>query len=194
LLVSRAGRWRREGFELWAADNGAWADYQAGAAFDEAQYGEFLRWIATQAPLPRFIVLPDVVGCAAATLDLAARYRERCQALAPLVLVAAQDGVSERALARIVSARVGIFLGGTTAWKLENMVRWGRFAAARGVWFHVGRVNTWKRCALAQAAGADSVDGSSVTRYLTTLPLIDNGLRQRDLYMPSRRALQLALL
>jgi len=181
LLVSRAGSWRREGFDRWAADNGAWADYRAGRGFDEDGFERFLEWVEAQEVAPAWCVLPDVVAGGAVSLALSARYRNRCQAIAPLVLIAVQDGIEEQDIEPLVSSRVGVFLGGSTAWKLANMRRWGDFCADRGLYYHVARVNTVKRMSIAIAAGADSVDGSSVTRYAVTLPKLDNARRQMDL-------------
>lgn len=182
LLVSRAAEWRTEGFTRWAADNGAWSDYQAQRDFDEDAYERFLTWVEAQTPLPDWLVLPDVVAGGAASLALSTRYLNRCQAVAPMVLVAVQDGLEPADVAPIVSSRVGIFLGGSTQWKLRRMIEWGAFCAERRIYYHVARVNTSKRMALAQAAGADSIDGSSASRYAVTLPLLNNGLRQRDLF------------
>jgi hypothetical protein len=182
LLVSRAGAWRREGFVQWAADNGAWSDYQAHRDFDEDAYERFLTWVEAQEALPDWLVLPDVVAGGTASLALSTRYLNRCQAVAPLVLIAVQDGMEEADVAPLVSSRVGLFLGGSTEWKLANMIRWGRFCAARRCYYHIARVNTFKRMALAQAAGAASVDGSSVSRYSVTVTNLTNGLNQPDLW------------
>jgi hypothetical protein len=62
------------------------------------------------------------------------------------------------------------------------MLAWGRFCAEREVYYHVARVNTEKRVWLAAAAGADSIDGSSATRYAVTLPMLDRAMRQPDLF------------
>jgi len=86
----------------------------------------------------------------------------------------------------VLPKRVGIFLGGSTEWKLSTMRHWGEFCAARGVHYHVGRVNTLKRFRLAHVAGADSVDGSSASRYAVTLPALDFASRQWDMWAPPR--------
>jgi hypothetical protein len=183
LLVSRAGRWRREGFSRWAADNGAWADYRAGRAFDEDAYERFLDWVETQ-PAPDWLVLPDIVAGGIGSLKLSVRYLNRCRAISPLVLIAVQDGMEEQDLVPLVGRGVGIFLGGSTEWKLERMRSWGEFCAARGLYYHVGRVNTGRRFRMAHAAGADSVDGSSASRYAVTLPALDFASRQPDMWAP----------
>jgi hypothetical protein len=186
LIISRTrpDHWLTEGFAHWAADNGAWSDYQQGREFDGDQYERFLTWVEAQTTVPDWLVLPDVVAGGAASLALSARYRNRCQAIAPLVLIAVQDGMEPDDIAPLVSSSVGIFLGGSTEWKLATMACWGAFCAERDIYYHVARVNTAKRVHMAHAAGADSIDGSSASRYAVTLPLLDRAAQQSDLFAP----------
>lgn len=182
LLVSRAGKWRTEGFARIAADNGAWADFNAGRSFDEDGFERFLGWLAAQPVIADWIVLPDIVAGGLESLRLSVRYINRCLAVAPLVLIAVQDGMEHRDLAPLVGPAVGIFLGGSTEWKLGRMADWGVFCAKHGVYYHVARVNTAKRMFMAIAAGAASIDGSSASRYAVTLPTLDLASRHRDLF------------
>lgn len=185
LLVSRAGVWRTEGFERICGDNGAWADFQAGRAFDEDAYERFLDWLAAQPVVADWLVLPDIVAGGMDLLALSMRYLNRCRSVAPMVLIAVQNGMEPEDLAPLVGPQVGIFLGGSTDWKLERMIEWGEFCAARDVHYHVARVNTIKRMALAIAAGADSIDGFSGSRYAVTVPKLSYAARYRDLFSPS---------
>jgi hypothetical protein len=184
LLVSRAGRWRTEGFERICGDNGAWADFQAGRAFDADAYERFLDWLAVQPVVPDWLVLPDIVAGGLESLALSTRYINRCLALTPMVLIAVQNGMRGEDLAPLVGPKIGIFLGGSTDWKIDRMIEWGAFCAERGVHYHVARVNSFKRMALAIAAGADSVDGSSGSRYAVTVPMLSYAARHRDLFSP----------
>lgn len=77
--------------------------------------------------------------------------------------------------------RIGIFIGGSTEWKLSAIMPWGRWAKDRGLYVHVGRVNSSKRIALCGQAGADSFDGTAVTRYASNLARLDGARRQRAL-------------
>ncbi len=183
LLVSRAGSWRTEGFNRYMVDNGAWSDYQAGRAFDDDAFERLIDKLGSRADC---IVLPDIVAGGRASLELSLRWSNRCLSVCPLVLIAVQDGMTENDLEPLVGLSVGIFLGGTTAWKLSTMARWGLFCARRGVYYHVARVNSERRMWLASAAGAHSIDGSSATRYAITLPLLDRASRQSDLLCPIR--------
>jgi hypothetical protein len=186
LLVSRAGVWRTEGFERWGSDNGAWADFQAGRSFDEDAYEHFLDWVGAQPVHPDWIVLPDIVAGGLPSLRLSMRYLNRCLSLAPLVLIAVQDGMETTDLAALVGTAVGVFLGGSTEWKLATMRAWGEFCAERGIHYHVARVNSTKRMNLAASCGTQSVDGSSVSRYAVTCPKLTSASRQADLWSPRR--------
>lgn len=178
LLVSRAGKWRREGFDQWACDNGAWADYQAHRPFDTASFEEFLGWVEHEPVPPAWIVLPDIVGGGLASLRLSLRYVDRCRALAPMVLIAAQDGMVPDDVVPFLAPTIGVFLGGTTPWKEGHMAAWGRMCLKHELYYHVGRVNTARRIRLAVAAGADSIDGTSASRFAVTIPWLSNVSRQ----------------
>lgn len=184
LLVSRAGVWRTEGFTRICGDNGAWADYQAGRPFDGNAYERFLDWLAAQTVVADWLVLPDIVAGGMASLDLSMRYANRCLSVSPLALIAVQNGMEPEDIAPLVGPTIGVFLGGTTEWKLARMLEWGRFCADRSIYYHVARVNTIKRMSLAIAAGAASVDGSSATRYAVTLPKLRGAALQLDMWAP----------
>jgi hypothetical protein len=100
-----------------------------------------------------------------------------------VTLVAMQDGIAPADVEELFkgTGRLGIFLGGTTEYKLETMDAWGDFARAHKLWFHVGRVNSQRRIQQCQLAGATSFDGSSATRFAVTLRPLDNARRQQAL-------------
>jgi hypothetical protein len=59
-----------------------------------------------------------------------------------------------------------VFVGASTRWKLSRMAELlVRLARARGLWTHVGRVNTFGRLARVEAMGAHSFDGSQFSRF-----------------------------
>jgi hypothetical protein len=186
--VSRVGVWRTEGFDRFAADNGAWADFQSGRAFDEDEYERYLDWLSRLPIAPDWLVLPDIVAGGLPSLALSIRYLNRCAEIAPLLLIAVQNGMEPRDLEPLVGPSIGIFLGGDTEWKIARMREWGEFCAERGLHYHVARVNTVKRMFLALASGADSVDGSSASRYAVTLPKLDLASRHRDFFAPEHTA------
>ena len=136
----------------WAMDNGAFSGFDEGA---------FMRMLERFADRPGclFVTAPDVVADAAATL---ARWPFWVRVLHGLGLppaFVAQDG--------IVPTRVpwdgmgALFIGGSTAFKespeAESLCA---LAKARGLWVHMGRVNSKRRIRLAQRFGVDSYDGT----------------------------------
>lgn len=176
LLVSARGVLRTEGFR-YALDNGAWTAYQRGEPFDRDAFERALELLGADAD---WIVVPDVVMDARATLEAAEEWLPRLSGY-PLLL-AVQDGMDVADVAPLISSRVGIFLGGSTPWKLRTMRTWGEVARTRGAHFHVGRVNTARRIAMCQEAGAHSFDGSSASRYAKSLPRLDRAVRQGSIF------------
>lgn len=196
LLVSRAGVWRREHwidrktgeerkFSI-VGDNGAWSDHKAERDFDSDAFDRFLDWIAEHAP--EWIVLPDIVAGGLRSLELSVRWSNRCLSVSPMALIAVQDGMIDADVAPLVGPKIGVFLGGSTPWKISTMAAWGEFCRLHGIYYHVARANTGKRIAMAVAAEADSFDGSSASRYALTLPLLDNARRQQDMFVGALRA------
>jgi hypothetical protein len=174
LLVSARGVLRTEGFP-YALDNGAWTAFQRGEPFD---FGAFDRAVSLLGAGADWIVVPDVVQNARATLALAEPWLTRLAAFR--LLVAVQDGMTASDVRAWLGARVGIFLGGSSAWKESSARSWGELARERGCHFHVGRVNTARRIAVCAEAGAHSFDGTSVSRFAETLPLLTRAASQRS--------------
>jgi hypothetical protein len=59
-----------------------------------------------------------------------------------------------------------VFIGGSTEYKLSAAAeRLAREAKSRGLWLHMGRVNSRKRMHYARAIGCDSVDGTKYSRF-----------------------------
>lgn len=62
-----------------------------------------------------------------------------------------------------------LFIGGSTAWKLSSAVCCLCDAARRrGIWIHVGRVNSLRRLDIVQRLGAQSFDGGQFSRFPAT--------------------------
>lgn len=144
----------------WAADNGC---FSAG---DRFSLDRFLRWLGRPpGDLSRclFATAPDVVGDAAATWGRSKDVLPRLRALGYRAALVAQDGIEAGALDW--GAFDVLFVGGTTAWKLsEATYALIGEAKRRGKWVHVGRVNGEGRLRQMAAAGADSADGTTLTR------------------------------
>lgn len=180
LIVSRTNRWRTHGFK-YALDNGAWSDYQAKRPFQGNSFKKLLDKLGANAD---FVIAPDIVAGGLASLELSLQWIEPILAISPKVLIAVQDGMDAPHLAPYVNDRVGIFMGGSTEWKIKQMRKWGLFCIQHKCYYHVGRVNTVKRMTMAKVSGADSFDGSSASRYAETLPLLEQARRQLSLLAP----------
>jgi len=163
----------------WALDNGAWGAFQRGEAFDVAA---FERHVSDHGDGAEFVVVPDIVAGGLASLAMSLDWLPRLAGVAHRRLLAVQDGMSAADIAPHLNPTVGVFVGGSTEWKLATMRAWGQLARRHGAYLHVGRVNTIRRIRLCQDAGADSFDGTSATRFACTLPKLDQARRQTNLF------------
>lgn len=179
LLVSARGVLRTEGF-WYALDNGAWTAHANGEPFDDAAFVRAVNYLGAGAD---FVVAPDIVCGGPASLALSLHWlpwlRPRCQR----ILVPVQDGMENDDIAPMLSAELGIFVGGSTEWKEATTGRWAALARKHGAWCHVGRVNTARRIAICLSAGADSFDGSNASRFSKSVPLLD-GARRQTSFLP----------
>jgi hypothetical protein len=178
LLVSAAGCLRAEGFP-YALDNGAWSAFCQRRPFDEDAFTVALRKMGAAAD---WTVIPDVVAGGLASLDLSLRWMRRVLDETPRALIAVQNGMQTSDVAAFLGERVGVFVGGDTAWKLSTLPAWGALARERGAWCHVGRVNSRRRIFSCIDAGATSFDGTSASRFAVTVPKLDAARRQLGLF------------
>lgn len=157
-----------------ALDNGAWGSFRRGEEWAEEP---FLALTEALGPQSDFVVVPDKVGCGKTTMEMAERWVPQLVGLR--LYLAVQDGMHWGDIEHLVPSIRGVFVGGSTPWKLETMADWGAGARARGLKMHVGRVNTAKRIRFCGDAGADSFDGSSASRFARkNLPRLNNEVRQ----------------
>lgn len=118
----------------------------------------------------RFVAAPDVVvigphgpvGDARRTLEVFEHWYPRLCGW-PIALVA-QDGQEHLPIPWDLIAAV--FIGGSTNWKLSHhAAAIIKAAKAMDKWAHVGRVNTPGRFEYFEELGADSIDGTGLSRY-----------------------------
>lgn len=175
----------REGLRF-GIDNGAWGAYQRQEPFDATA---FRALIERYGALADFVIIPDIVAGGMRSLEFSVSWLPYLRPIRNLLLPV-QDGMELSRIGAWLSScpGVGIFLGGSTEWKLKTMYGWGMVAHTYGRHYHVGRVNTARRIRLAAEAGADSFDGTSVTRYSCTLPLLESSRQQPSLLTPRRLA------
>jgi hypothetical protein len=120
LMISAKGVLRTEGFP-YALDNGAWHAHAQGVDFDEEA---FLRAWGLLARGADFAVLPDVVAGGLASLAFSARWRARLDPAPCRLMLAVQDGMSPGDISPLVGPACGIFVGGSTEWKVRTMIQW----------------------------------------------------------------------
>lgn len=185
LMISARGVLRDEGFP-YALDNGAWTAFQRQEPFDVQA---FERAVKLFGPRADWIVLPDIVMGGVASLDMSLAWLKKLRRRVTLrharFVIAVQNGMEAKTLirriGRWIGPKVGIFVGGDTEWKLETMSLWARLAHSRNAICHVGRVSTARRIRLCEAAGVDSFDGSSVSRFAVTLRPLELARQQMDI-------------
>lgn len=164
-----------EGFSGYALDNGAWAAHQQNRPFDVALFTELVRVFGAGAD---WVACPDIVAGGLDSLRFSVSWLPWCLARVRLVLIPVQDGMTAEDVRPLLGPRVGIFVGGTTEWKLATLPVWGQVARETVCHLHVGRVNSARRIKLCAMAGADSFDGTSASRYADSLPGLDRARKQ----------------
>jgi len=186
LAVLRAAGWRlfvtpvcprTEGFR-YALDNGAWTAHFSRIPWDQ---DAFLRTVTQLGAGADFLVLPDIVGGGKASLKRSLTWLPYLLGSTRQLLIPVQDGMTVADVTPYIGGNIGIFVGGTTDWKLRTIGQWGALAAQEKCYVHVGRVNTARRIARCHAAGVHSFDGTSVTRFACTLQELDDARRQAAL-------------
>jgi hypothetical protein len=161
LVVPRGGNVPHPG-EPWAADNdafGAWDEGRFVAMLGRCEVYDRSRCL--------FVAAPDVVGDARATLDRFWGWRYEIAGRGLPVALVGQDGAEDLELPW--DAFDAFFVGGSTDWKLSaaaaDLVD---EANRRGLWTHMGRVNTNRRLKVAREAGCKSVDGTGWSMFPDT--------------------------
>lgn len=140
----------------WGMDNGAFA------RFEEKSFLSLLQREEHHKATCLFVTAPDVVGSARRTLEVFERWKGQLASW-PIAL-AIQDGQQDHEIPWDEIAAV--FVGGTTEFKLSPQAAHViKAAKILGKWAHVGRVNDAARFAYFEELGADSIDGTGISRY-----------------------------
>jgi len=134
----------------WAADNGCFAS--------QWDAGKWQAWLQrTSGAL--FAVVPDVVGDAAATRQLWDTWAGAVVDAGHRPAYVLQDG--QESVEPPWGEMSAVFVGGSTRYKLsQHARRMVANAKERGLWAHMGRVNSFNRLELADSWGCDSADGT----------------------------------
>jgi hypothetical protein len=163
----------------YAIDNGAFVYGKRGLPFDEEP---FLKDVDAFGEGADFIVIPDVLYNAEETLSIAERWIERLEGY-PLLIVA-QDGMTKKDLEVFTRRGIGVFIGGSTEFKLGSMKWVADLCNQYRVLCHVGRVNSALRMSKCLQAGAHSFDGSGPARFENTCRVMTTKLLnlEQDLF------------
>jgi len=142
---------------MWAADNGRFGKGWPGLDLWFAWLSVMVKRHGTARCL--FALAPDVPFDAEGTLAESLPWLPRIRQLGVPAAFAAQDGCEE--LGVPWGQFDVLFLAGTTEWKLgPSAERLARHATDLGKPVHMGRVNSWRRFALAEWFGCSTADGT----------------------------------
>ena len=152
-----------------AVDNGV---FSKATPFSPENFKSLVSKLATDDTLRNktlFVVAPDVVGDAAATLQKFPSWAQWIHEKDLPVALAAQDGLEDM-LEQMPWKDIDVlFIGGSTEWKtgelsMKQRAKWAQLfmeTQRHGIPIHMGRVNTNERIAgVAQLVGASTVDGT----------------------------------
>ena len=157
-LISPDG-WRKPpSWMPYALDNGAFGSWKNGTQWDEGAFMALLER-ARKATAPLWVVVPDVVMDAEATIARWAEWVPKIRNVLPRIPLAfaVQDGMTP---ADVPTNAHVVFIGGSTEWKWQKLRMWTE-AFER---VHVARVNSERMLWMADEAGAVSCDGTGWMR------------------------------
>lgn len=142
----------------WAADNGCFSN-PTGFSWDEYE-----RWLTPRQERHGdrllFATYPDVPFDSDGTLARFDQYRSRMRQFHRRALVT-QDGMHPEDIRW--DDIEALFVGGTTEWKTgPESLELCTEAKRRGLWVHMGRVNSFDRMRTALKMGCDSADGTYI--------------------------------
>lgn len=141
----------------YAADNDAWGAHNTGKEWDELAFLAHLEWLKKQPTPPLWVVVPDVVADAAATLRNWLLFSGVVASYGFALAFAVQDGMTP---ADVPENADVVFVGGSTTWKWRTVAMWARSFPR----VHVGRVNTDERLWYCHDLNIESCDGTGLFR------------------------------
>lgn len=137
----------------WVMDNGVFT-----GLFDESVWKKTLDKLSPYQQTCLFIVTPDVVADSKETEKKWVQYSPLIKDMGYKAGFVAQDGCLS-----IPDDADALFIGGSTHFKLStaamNLVH---CSIQKGLWIHMGRVNSKRRFHYAESIGCHSVDGTCI--------------------------------
>ena len=143
----------------YAIDNGAFHYFNKQMPYDPKRFFTLLSKYGDNAD---FVVIPDVVENARETFQMFWKYNNLINYPKYFVL---QDGMVPNDLKIIINLVDGLFLGGSTDYKLKNIRLFADYCRLKNKKLHVGRVSSPKRIKKCMDEGAHSIDGSGYSRF-----------------------------
>lgn len=177
--ITAPERWGRRPIEegrLWCCDNGAFS-----GRFDPDKFLKTLESLAPYVSTCKFIVAPDVIQDAHGILELWKEWAPIIKSIWYPVALVAHNGMTPEDLPAAANA---FFIGGSDEWRdAASTHELIRAAKQRGMWIHVGRVNSHRRIRHWRALGADSSDGthSAFAGLQNTVRLFNQSLAEQPL-------------
>jgi hypothetical protein len=148
---------RQDTRAFFSVDNGGFTP-----PFNASAFLSLLEREKNSKKLCRFVAVPDVVASARRTLECFDHWRYKLSGW-PLALVV-QDGQEDLEIPW--NGIAAVFIGGSTSWKLsKSAADVIKTAKVIGKWVHAGRVNTPARFEYFEELGADSIDGTGLSRF-----------------------------
>lgn len=169
MVSPQPGAFRMPPAGRWAFDNGAWTDFMRGERFDPELYFKRIAQIheLPESRLPDWCVVPDDVA-AGTSLVYSLEWKSSLAHLVPKLrwYLALQDGMSPQDVehALCLERFDGLFVGGSTDWKISTSPAWVKFGHERRMPVHIARINGPNRLQWAVDIGADSIDGTGWVR------------------------------
>lgn len=137
----------------WAADNACFSN--------KWDSNKWLRWLQSieNPEKALFATVPDVVASHEQTVERWHEWWESVKTLNFKPAFVIQNGATPDQVP--FDQAEAIFIGGSTEWKLSEAAREIVVEAKqKGLWVHMGRVNSVRRLQIASEWGCDSVDGT----------------------------------
>jgi hypothetical protein len=136
----------------WCADNGCFT-----GKWDSEKWIKWLVRRQRHKDRCEFVTAPDVIGDAAATLELSSKWLPKIHELGYRAAYVAQDGVADVPW-ELMDV---LFIGGTDNFKFStDSLAVIKRAREHGKRIHFGRINSMRRYRWAEAYGADTADGT----------------------------------
>ena len=151
----------------YALDNGCFMEYKNGDPWYEKLFYKTVKYVSESEFVPDFVTVPDVVAKKKLSIIRSKEHITKIPENLTKYFVV-QDKMTVDDVSWFLDKVDGLFIGGSIKWKWRAAPYWKKVSTDHGLKFHIGRVGTVKRLLDSYYIGADSVDGSGMTRNRKT--------------------------